>query len=332
MQTQRHQLPEKRTWTTGRDFYSSTWDSYTCTCHALTNWLLAYLITIANLIFPVETSTSVMEMIQADFGNASPSNIIELEAVMTILNAIVEVSYPPDAQVFVSDMQGDVWPEGATCWPVPLGSSKVEDSSKFIKIPLNGIDTVIYICQNGVIVGRCIHVYSSSLISTWGQSEMTTFHNDGHLTPFMFDLPTSSSTYFQWYITFSFAGAAIDNFISFDFNIPSGRGVAGISGCTGCCLYFLSGAGISGDSSGGGIGCFGHGDSCPPEGAELIPSNSDFTLFSIEDDTGIYACQNGIVVGQCVIIEGTTQLLVAHLKVHLKVGGHLLTCKSASTD
>jgi hypothetical protein len=36
-----------------------------------------------------------MEMIQADIGNASPSNIIELEAVMTILNAIVEVSYPP---------------------------------------------------------------------------------------------------------------------------------------------------------------------------------------------------------------------------------------------
>jgi hypothetical protein len=85
--------------------------------------------------------------------------------------------------------------------------------------------------------------------------------------------------------------------------------------CTGCCLYFLSGAGINGDSSGAGIGCFGPGDSCPPEGAELIPSSSDFTLFSIEDDTGIYACQNGIVVGQCVIIEGTTQLLVVHLKV-----------------
>lgn len=332
MQTQRHQLPEKRTWTTGRDFYSSTWDSYTCTCHALTNWLLAYLITIANLIFSCWDSNKC-------HGN-DPGRLWQCKSFQhhwawschDYSQCNCWSKLPSCAQVFVSDMQGDVWPEGATCWPVPLGSSKVEDSSKFIKIPLNGIDTVIYICQNGVIVGRCIHVYSSSLISTWGQSEMTTFHNDGHLTPFMFDLPTSSSTYFQWYITFSFAGAAIDNFISFDFNIPSGRGVAGISGCTGCCLYFLSGAGISGDSSGGGIGCFGHGDSCPPEGAELIPSNSDFTLFSIEDDTGIYACQNGIVVGQCVIIEGTTQLLVAHLKVHLKVGGHLLTCKSASTD
>lgn len=116
-----------------------------------------------------------------------------------------------------------------------------------------------------------------------------------------------SSTYFQRYITFSFAGAAMDNFISFDFNILSGGGVAGIGGCTGCNLYFLSGAGISGGSGGGGGGFLGPGDSCPPEGAELIPSNSGFTLFSIEDDTVIYACQNGIVVGRCVIVEGMTQ-------------------------
>ena len=59
--------------------------------------------------------------------------------------------------------------------------------------------------------------------------------------------------------------------------------------------------------SGGGGGFLGPGDRCPPEGAEFIPNDSGFTLFSIEEDTIIYACQNGVVVGRCVIIEGTTQ-------------------------
>ena len=103
-----------------------------------------------------------------DVGDATPSNIIELEAVVTSPHAVVEVFYPLDGRVFVSDMQGEIGAGGAPCPPAPSGSSEVEGSGGFIIIPLDGIDTVIYVYQNGVIVGRCIHVYALSPVSLAG--------------------------------------------------------------------------------------------------------------------------------------------------------------------
>lgn len=63
------------------------------------------------------------------------------------------------------------------------------------------------------------------------------------------------------------------------------------------------GGGISGVGGSSGSLSSG-GDSCPPEGTEVLPNDEGFSLFFVQGETVIYACQNGVVIGRCVFRSG----------------------------
>lgn len=113
---------------------------------------------------PAPTGEAIVE---ADFSAASPTNIVLLESIIEASDAVVEVTSPIDASIFVAT-SGDIADGGETCPPAPSESIESPNGGGFITIPLNGVDTVIYVCSGGEIVGRCIHVFSSSSVSMFG--------------------------------------------------------------------------------------------------------------------------------------------------------------------
>lgn len=91
-----------------------------------------------------------------------------------------------------------------------------------------------------------------------------------------------------------------------------GRGYSGITGChsdDGCFLYYGSSRGSSsgdggGESTGGSTSLATGGDSCPPQGTEVLPNDAGLSLFLVEGAAVIYACSNGVVIGRCVFRSG----------------------------
>lgn len=99
--------------------------------------------------------------------------------------------------------------------------------------------------------------------------------------------------------------------MSLAFSLPPGTSglYASIVTCTECAFYTISGGfggnGVIGGGSSGGGSIGSPGDSCPPNGAEIIPNELGLELFFASEDMVVYACQNGVLVGQCVFIFET---------------------------
>ena len=120
----------------------------------------------------------------------------------------------------------------------------------------------------------------------------------------------------QRFISIDFVGTR-NIFRQIQYILPSGFGLATIGGCDECTYYSSTisvsvGGGEGGSSGGSGglssTGLLGPGDSCPPESSELVPNTMLFNLFLIQEDTAIYACEGGVIVGRCVITtDGVTE-------------------------
>ncbi|KAL7577367.1 hypothetical protein ACA910_002098 [Epithemia clementina (nom. ined.)] len=212
--------------------------------------------------------------IQVDFSTASPSNPVFLDSISEDPDAEIQVTVPPGAQVFVVKGPGSLVDGGSTCPPPPGGGGDAVavDATSIVTVPLEGIDLVIYVCNLGVVVGRCVHVTSSS--------------------------PNL--------VAFNFGGASSSNFVSGSFTLPPSGGWASFGSCEGCNFYF-AGGGFLYSGGGGGFtpyprGLPSPGDACPPQSSQRIPSDGTFgQLFIVEGSTVIYACNGGVIVGYCVI-------------------------------
>ena len=118
------------------------------------------------------------------------------------------------------------------------------------------------------------------------------------------------------------AGGSSSSFVSLVVRYSSTSGgdgginFGGIFGCAGCSLYLSSGSSISGSSIAGAVGSA--GDVCPPPGATLIPNSAvgfGFTLFSFDEATIIYACENGVLVAQCIFLpDGSLALTPSEVR------------------
>ena len=114
------------------------------------------------------------EVIVANFTTATPNNIFYIQALAITQETVVHVYTPPDGLVFaavvINDDFSGAQPGGQTCPPAPTDSLAVQDdmaaSKGYVTVRLNGQDTIIYVCSQGVIVARCIHVYQTSTVST----------------------------------------------------------------------------------------------------------------------------------------------------------------------
>jgi hypothetical protein len=106
-----------------------------------------------------------LTIITVDFIQASPDNVVLLESVhrpgdsptIEVETSIGAVVYAVDGVDVFQDLQEG----GASCdnFKDALGET---NSNKLVTIPLSGKDTIIYVCVRNVLVGRCIHFYTSS--------------------------------------------------------------------------------------------------------------------------------------------------------------------------
>jgi len=115
----------------------------------------------AQCCVPIDTST-----IEVDFTEAARDNLVILESIHYEGDfPTIEVTATEEAKIYFFqgvDAFQNLGQARATCPPAPEGTTA--SSSNFASIPLNGVDTIIYVCLNRVLVGRCIHIYQSSLV------------------------------------------------------------------------------------------------------------------------------------------------------------------------
>lgn len=261
--------------------------------------------TIAECCLPIDTST-----LEIDFAAASPDNIILLESVHYEGDIpTIVVTAPEEVQVFA--IQGinifeDLGQGGERCPPPPEGALEVESSPNVLRFPLNGKDTIIYVCQRGMVVGRFIHIYTSSPVRETLLSNSCSVYSHAYL------LIIYSVCFRQNFVDVNFSAASVNNFVALQYQFlyafPHGRGYGGSLSEDGCSLHYESadsgGGGHFGAASGTSLAT--RGDSCPPEGSETLQNDVGLTLFLVEGETVIYACQNGVVIARCIFRSGPT--------------------------
>lgn len=114
---------------------------------------------------PIVDSSTTLSI---DFVPASPVTILLLESLFNPGDTpVIQVETSQETQVHVV--------EGIDIFQNLLGGGNVcsfrekaleKDDGNFVTIPLNGKDVVVYACLQNIIVGRCIHVYTSSPVRT----------------------------------------------------------------------------------------------------------------------------------------------------------------------
>lgn len=104
-------------------------------------------------------------IVNVNFVQAAPDNPVLLESVHHPGDSpTIQVETTNEAIVYAVDGE-DVFANlidgGGTCRGIVDGALE-KDSNNFVTVPLNGKDVVIYVCAANVLVGRCIHFYTSN--------------------------------------------------------------------------------------------------------------------------------------------------------------------------